>query len=180
MSDEPRDATTVRTGGVTTARMDRMTVRVTEPVVKEHTMQVIRRHAAALSLLVGFGALASPALLSHGSLVAPAHAASMATFTPAAFEAARKAGGPILVEVTAPWCPTCRAQKPIISQLLAQPKFAKMAVFSVDFDSQKDALAMLGATVQSTLITYKGGKEVGRSTGITNAEAIAAQLGKSI
>ncbi len=101
-------------------------------------------------------------------------------FTPAAFEAAQKAGGPILVEVTAPWCPTCKAQKPILSDLLMQPKFGKMTVLQVDFDSQKDALKMLGVQMQSTLISYKGKQEVGRSTGVTDKAAIAAQIDKSI
>jgi thiol-disulfide isomerase/thioredoxin len=82
--------------------------------------------------------------------------------------------------VTAPWCPTCKAQKPILSELLADPRFAKMTILHVDFDSQKDALKELGVRMQSTLISYKGGKEVGRSTGVTDKAAIAAQLDKSI
>ncbi len=55
-----------------------------------------------------------------------------------------------------------------------------MTILHVDFDSQKDALKELGVRMQSTLITYKGGKEVGRSTGVTDKAAIAAQLDKSI
>ncbi len=41
-------------------------------------------------------------------------AAAGTSFTPAAFEAAEKAGKPILIDVTAPWCPTCRAQAPVL------------------------------------------------------------------
>lgn len=134
-------------------------------------------------------ALVLPLALSGLGAHAPAQAQSQAStaptirtmaFTPAAFEAAQKAGGPILVEVTAPWCPTCKAQKPILSDLLAQPKFGKMTVLEVDFDSQKDALKMLGVQMQSTLISYKGKQEVGRSTGVTDKAAIAAQIDKSI
>ena len=110
----------------------------------------------------------------------PAYATEAVTFTPVAFEAAQKAGGPILVEVTAPWCPTCKAQKPILSKLFSEPNFAKLKVFSVDFDSQKDVLKMLGVRMQSTLISYKGQTEVGRSTGVTSAADIEGQLGKSI
>ena len=127
--------------------------------------------ALAVSAPIGVLALAP---------VATAQASETRTFTPAAFEAAKKAGGPILVEVTAPWCPTCKAQKPILSELSAHPKFAKLAIFQVDFDSQKDALKMLGVQIQSTLISYKGDKEVGRSTGVTNKTAIEDQLNKSI
>ena len=39
---------------------------------------------------------------------------------------------------------------------------------------------MLGVQMQSTLISYKGDKEVGRSTGVTNKTAIEDQLNKSI
>ncbi|ACS39104.1 thioredoxin family protein [Methylorubrum extorquens] len=108
-----------------------------------------------------------------------AGAAEMA-YTPAAFEAAQKAGKPILVHITAPWCTTCAAQKPILSKLEADPKFKDLQVFDVDFDSRKDVVKQFGATMQSTLITYKGEKETGRSAGETKPEAISALLDKAI
>lgn len=123
---------------------------------------------------------ASPLALATLPVVSIAQAAETKQFTPAAFEAAKKAGLPILVDVTAPWCPTCKAQKPILSELKGQPKFAKLAIFEVDFDTQKDALKMLGVRTQSTLISYKGDKEVGRSTGVTKKSEIEDQLNKAI
>lgn len=103
-----------------------------------------------------------------------------APFDVNAFEAAQAAGKPILVEISAPWCPTCKAQKPILSSLGAKPEFARMAVFEVDFDSQKDVVRMLKATSQSTLIVFKGKQEAGRSVGDTNAASIEALLKKSV
>jgi thiol-disulfide isomerase/thioredoxin len=97
--------------------------------------------------------------------------ASEAVFTQQAFEAAQKAGKPILVHITATWCPTCKAQKPILGELTAEPKFKDMAVFDVDFDSQKSVVRAFKAQAQSTLITFKGDKEVGRSVGDTNRDA---------
>ncbi|TXM70706.1 thioredoxin family protein [Methylobacterium sp. WL120] len=108
-----------------------------------------------------------------------AGAAEMA-YTPAAFEAAQKAGKPILVHITAPWCTTCAAQKPILSKLEADPKFKDLQVFDVDFDSRKDVVKRFGATMQSTLITFKGEKETGRSAGETKPEAISSLLDKAI
>ena len=108
-----------------------------------------------------------------------AGAAEMA-YTPAAFEAAQKAGKPILVHITAPWCTTCAAQKPILSKLEADPRFKDLMVFDVDFDSRKDVVKKFGATMQSTLITYKGEKETGRSAGETKPEAISSLLDKAI
>ena len=67
---------------------------------------------------------------------ATAFAAEEQPFTRQAFLAAQGAGKPILVEIHASWCPTCQAQKPILSKLFADPKFKNLAVFRVDFDDQ--------------------------------------------
>lgn len=94
-------------------------------------------------------------------------------------------GGPsqgksILVEIHASWCPTCQAQKPILSKLFDDPKFKNLAVFRVDFDSQKDEVRNFKARIQSTLITYKGKEEVARSVGDTNPDSIADLLALSL
>lgn len=125
-------------------------------------------------MLKGFFVAASFAVSSS----APAFEAK--TFDAQAFEAAQMAGKPVLIEVTAPWCPTCKAQKPILSNLEKDPKFKDMVVFQIDFDTQKDLLRKFDVRMQSTLIAYKGTKEVGRSTGDTNAASIEALLVKSI
>ena len=122
------------------------------------------------------------ALAAVGALLAvqPAGAAERTPFDAQAFAAAQAAGKPVLVEVTAPWCPTCKAQQPILAELAAAPEHAGLAVFEVDFDSQKDALRVLGAQQQSTLIVFKGSEEVGRSVGDTNRDSIAALLAKTL
>ena len=102
-------------------------------------------------------------------LAAPAAMAAQ-MWDKAAFEAAQSAGSPILVHVTAPWCPTCKAQKPTVDKLESANPALK--VFSVDFDSQKEALAILGVKSQSTLISYRGKVEMGRSTAVTAPAAI--------
>jgi thioredoxin 1 len=97
-----------------------------------------------------------------------------------AFAAAQAAGKPILLHITAPWCPTCKAQKPILSKLEAEPKFKGLVTFSIDFDTSKPLLRKLHVAQQSTLIVYKGKKEMGRSTGDTDPASIEALLGKAI
>jgi len=97
-------------------------------------------------------------------------------FTPEAFAAAQKSGKPILVVIHASWCPTCKAQRPILSELMAKPEFKDLVYFVVDFDSQKDAVKYFGARVQSTLIAFKGATETGRSVGDTDPSSIAALL----
>ncbi|MFC3692080.1 thioredoxin family protein [Chenggangzhangella methanolivorans] len=86
-------------------------------------------------------------------------------FDKAAFDAALAAGGPFVVHVTAPWCPICRAQKPILARLRAEPRFKDFGQFEVDFDSDKASLRVVNARLQSTLIVYRGGKEIARTVG---------------
>ncbi len=120
------------------------------------------------------------ALAAIGAMAAgPASAFEAGAFDAKAFEAAQAAGKPILIEVTAPWCPTCKAQKPILAELGHKPRFKELVAFQIDFDSQKDLLHKFGVTMQSTLIAFKGPKEVGRSTGDTNAASIEGLLDKA-
>lgn len=120
-------------------------------------------------------------IASVGAMAAlPAHAFQTRPFDAKAFEAAQASGKPILVEISAPWCPTCKAQKPILSGLATKAKFKDLVAFEIDFDTQKDLLRKFDVFMQSTLITFKGAKEVGRSTGDTNASSIEALLDKSV
>ena len=85
--------------------------------------------------------------------VAPVAAMDRAPFDAKAFEDAQAAGKPILVEVTAPWCPTCKAQAPILARLSSAPKFKDMVRFNIDFDTQKDLLQMLTAEQEAVLVS---------------------------
>jgi thioredoxin 1 len=123
------------------------------------------------------GALALGAALSLSPL---ASAMTPTTYSAQAFAAAQAAGKPILLHITAPWCPTCKAQKPILSKLEGTAKFKDMVVLDIDFDTSKDLLRKLHVAQQSTLIVYKGKQEVGRSTGDTDAASIETLLGKAI
>ena len=107
-------------------------------------------------------------------------AADHIAYTRQAFEAAQKAGNPILVEITASWCPTCKAQKQVLGNLLPAAAYGKLVVFQVDFDSQKDVVRAFNAQMQSTLITFKGTREVGRLVGVTKADSIKQLLDTTI
>jgi thiol-disulfide isomerase/thioredoxin len=124
------------------------------------------------------------AIIAAGLAISLASSAALAAtkvpFTQASFDAAKQAGKPILVEVMAPWCPTCKAQAPILSELTGQARFKDLQMLTIDFDSQKDALKSLNVRMQSTLIVFKGGKEVGRSTGDTKKDSIEALLAKTL
>jgi thioredoxin 1 len=93
-------------------------------------------------------------------------------YTKDAFEAAQAAGGPIIIEVSATWCPVCKAQAPILASLKSRPEYRDVAFFEIDFDTQKDALQSLRVSKQSTLIAFKGKAEITRTTGDTSAAGI--------
>lgn len=109
-----------------------------------------------------------------------AYAGSAAKFDQTGFNAAVKSGKPVLVEVAADWCPTCKAQGPILEKLRAEGRFKDLKSFTVDFDSQKDALRALKVSQQSTIIVFKGGSEVGRSVGDTNPASLEALVAKAL
>lgn len=118
--------------------------------------------------------------LIAAALPAAAVAKDGMKFTDAAFKAAQAEGKPILIDVTAPWCPTCKAQAPLIEFMLTDPALKNMVRLNVDFDSMKDTLKFFNASKQSTLIVFKGKTEVGRSTGDTTAAGIESLLRKAI
>ena len=131
--------------------------------------------------MIAFRHLAPVATLALSLMAAlPSSAAEVEPFTPAAFDAAKAADRSILVDVSAPWCPTCKAQHPILSGLEAEPRFKDLVVLAVDFDSQKDVLRSLGVRMQSTLIAFKGGRETARSTGDTVPGSIARLLAATL
>jgi thioredoxin 1 len=125
------------------------------------------------------GVIVATALAAFGSL-SPASANTAVPFTADAFKAAQAAGSPILVEIHADWCPTCKAQQPILDKLTADPKFKALKIFRVDFDAMKPQVKQFGAQMQSTLIVFKGSNEQGRSVGDTKESSISALLDKSL
>jgi len=98
------------------------------------------------------------ALLTAAVVLAPvlSWAGSVAKYNKRVLEQAQDAGKPIIVFVTASWCPNCRAQQPIVDTLTKDPAFSDAVLFVVDYDSEKQALRDLNVTMQSTLIAFRG------------------------
>ena len=129
---------------------------------------IIRRAAGPLALaIIGFAPVFAPA-------------AAQQPFTAKAFAAAQASGNPVLIEIHADWCPTCKAQEPILGKLSAEPVFSKIVRLRVDFDKQKDIVKQFRARYQSTLMLFKGKTEVARSMGETDEAEIRAMLKKAV
>ena len=114
------------------------------------------------------------------ALAAMAALAGEVPFNKAAFDAALAKGTPVIVDFAASWCPTCKAQKPIVQGLLAEPKLKPVTLFLADFDTEVALKKQLGVTQQSTFVVFKGGREVGRSTGQTQKDVISELFHKAL
>ena len=125
-------------------------------------------------LLKSFKTLLATTFLIGSSLVAQAGQ----PFDMGAFQQAQASGKSILVDVTAPWCPTCKQQRPVVQEI--EKSTPNLVVYEVDFDSAKDVLKRFRVQSQSTLIVFKGANEVGRSTGETNPANIKALVSKGL
>jgi thiol-disulfide isomerase/thioredoxin len=106
--------------------------------------------------------------------------AASVPFDQAAFDKAVAAGGPVVVQFHADWCPTCKEQAPIVQQVLADPKMKGVQMFIADFDNEKALKKQLRVSMQSTFVVFKGGKEVARSTGQTTRPAIEDTFAKAL
>jgi thiol:disulfide interchange protein len=118
--------------------------------------------------------------LAAVAIVAPAQSAERQPYTRAALAAAQAQGRPILVEVKAWWCPVCSSQGRTIKQTTAAPAYNNLLILSIDYDKQKDDWKALGAQKQSTLIGYRGTKELGRVVYTTDKAQINALLARTI
>jgi thiol-disulfide isomerase/thioredoxin len=106
------------------------------------------------SFLVSAAALALAA-------AAPARAFEILPYEADAAQKAIASGEPVIVHVYASWCLQCHAQASILDNLKANKAYDGVKFYRVDYDGQKDVVAKLNCP-RSTVIAYKGGKEVAR------------------
>ncbi|MFN7729805.1 MAG: thioredoxin family protein [Bdellovibrio sp.] len=83
------------------------------------------------------------------------------------FESAMTAGNTVVVDFHANWCPTCKKQEPALNEIVNMKGYEKVVALKADFDQEKELKKSLNVSKQSTIIVFKGGKEVGRNTGVT-------------
>lgn len=119
-------------------------------------------------------------LISLAAFSALSFAGDIKPFTQSQFDKLNAEGKGIVLAIHAPWCPTCKAQMPIQSELMSMPAFKDVTMLTIDFDSQKDLLKNFKVTMQSTIISFKGGKEVGRSVGDSTRSGIEALFKKTM
>lgn len=106
--------------------------------------------------------------------VAASAQAQFVNYSESAFAAAQREGRTIIVDVHADWCPTCRAQAPILNELRSDPRLADALFVRVDFDTERAFLRAHRIPRQSTILVFKGREEEGRSIAETNRNRLRA------
>jgi thioredoxin 1 len=114
------------------------------------------------------------------SLSSIAMAGEIAPFSQQTFDKLTRDGKPVVLDISATWCPTCKQQKPIIDHLMALPAYKNVTLMTIDFDANKALIKKFKVTMQSTLVAFKGSAEVGRSVGDTNPAGIEGLISKTI
>ncbi len=97
-------------------------------------------------------------------------------FSEAAFNRLLATGQPVVVDFHADWCPTCRAQAPVIKDLASSPEYSNVTVLIANYDTELALRKSLNVVQQSTLVAFHHRKEVARSTGVTSRAGLAALL----
>ena len=119
-------------------------------------------------------------LIALSSLMSLAMAGEIKPFNQKDFDTLTASGKPVVLDISATWCPTCKEQKPIIDGLMKQPAYKDVTLMTIDFDANKPTLKKFKVTMQSTLVAFKGAKEVGRSVGDTNPDGIEGLIKKTV
>jgi len=120
------------------------------------------------------------ALLALSTLVSLAMGGEIKPFSQPEFDRLTAAGKPVVLHISATWCPTCKAQKPIVDGLMKQPAYKDITLLMIDFDANKATLKKFKVSMQSTLVAFKGAKEMGRSVGDTTPSGIEGLIKKTI
>jgi len=98
----------------------------------------------------------------------------------ARFNAALEQRGGFVVALVVDWCTTCSRQETVVAELLEEPRFSDLTIFIADFDQEFELRRRLRVVVQGTFVVFKDGKEVARSTGQTEKNAVADLLAKAL
>jgi len=106
-----------------------------------------------------------------------AQALDVAPYSAAKFAEAKLAGKSVALHFHADWCPTCRAQQKVISELRAEKSsMLPVTIYIADYDHEPALREKLGVRTQSTMIVYKGKTEKSRIAGETDPAKIRAAL----
>jgi thiol-disulfide isomerase/thioredoxin len=105
-------------------------------------------------------------------------AGEITNFTEEKFNTLQENNSPILIDVKASWCSTCKKQTAIIKEYFTENKESNITVLTVDYDEQQKWVKFFKAPRQSTLVTYIGNKKIDTTIAQSSKKVIFSQLMK--
>ena len=122
--------------------------------------------------------LASVTLATSLILSLSAHASNFekVPFEKALFDQLQAQGDTVLIDVFAPWCPTCKKQQEVIGDYFAAHPESEIKVLVVNFDDQPQWVKFFKAPRQSSLYLYKNGEQLWFSVAETREQKIFSAL----
>ena len=76
------------------------------------------------------------------------------------------ADGLVLVDVWAPWCIPCRRVEPLVAALAERFAGAPLTCLRLNADEAPDLIARHAVLSLPTVLLFRSGQEVGRTTGV--------------
>ena len=92
------------------------------------------------------------------------------------FAARNASGEPMLVEIYASWCPTCKAQHEAFEHLVETGQQPPIRAIRVDYDRDTAFREKLGINYTGALLIFENGREIARQGGITSPNALTRFL----
>jgi len=85
----------------------------------------------------------------------------------------------ILIDVFAPWCPTCAKQQEVLRKYSEARPDVELNILVVDFDKDRKYVTALRAPRQSTLILFRGEDQYWFSVAETREDVIFAAIDRA-
>ena len=83
----------------------------------------------------------------------------------------QKSNAAVALHFHADWCPTCRAQEKVFNAWKGDASVPG-TLLVVDYDKERDLKSKLKVRTQSTLIVFRGDKEVARLAGKSDEKSL--------
>lgn len=115
------------------------------------------------------------AALAFASVTNFAQALDIAPWSADDFARQQAAGQAVALHFHADWCPTCKAQEKVFNGWRGDAAVPGRLLV-VDYDNARELRRQFGVRTQSTLIVFKGSKEVARLAGETDPAKLRAAL----
>lgn len=100
-------------------------------------------------------------------------------FDAAAFARYQASGDPLLVEIYASWCPTCKAQHEAFEQIEESGRRPAIRAIRVDFDRDADFRKSLGINYTGALLIFQGEQRITEGDGLVTPDSILQFLGNN-